>query len=311
MTAGTPKGTGRDKGRATARRAPRLPVRCHAAHWREGAGGPAHPRFVSTARSSARQSCWKSPGAPPSGGGGPRSGPPGPPNPPWPPGPPKPGQPWPPSRPGHPDRRAHRAGARDQLVGVDLAVVIVVEALDQVVEALAELGDGHLGVAVLVVALEAADDRLLHDLDPKRPILVEREDAIAVGIELLQLVGAAGVDLRLGDAAVLVGVELLDQPLRAAFHRTAGTTGAAAAEAAGLPARRRRPSPGRRRRPAGRRLWRRSADRPSTDEATESAKLGTATTAVPAQLNSRAATRILVRLGMSCSLLVRFGQEET
>src|SRR5689334_5316373 len=77
--------------------------------------------------------------------------------------------------------RATRAHVRTgELVLVDDAVIVVVEALDQAVEPAGELVESDLAVAVAVECLEGAHHRLVHLVVEQDLVLAERQHAVAV-----------------------------------------------------------------------------------------------------------------------------------
>src|SRR5262245_31239151 len=108
------------------------------------------------------------------------------------------------------------AAVAAHLVAGKLAVAIPVEPHDHAIEWLDELLDRDQTVAVVVVLLEPVDHALAHGGHPQRLVLLERELAIAVLIELGKTALARLVDLGLGEAAVLIGVVLLEQEYGAA-----------------------------------------------------------------------------------------------
>ena len=95
------------------------------------------------------------------------------------------------------------------------AIVVVVEAAEDAAVVLAELLRRDPAVAVVVMSLEAIDHALAHRVQPERLILLERQAAVAVAVELGEFRPPCLVDLGLGEPVVVIGVEGLEQPFGA------------------------------------------------------------------------------------------------
>ena len=124
------------------------------------------------------------------------------------------------------------AARRAELVGRDGAVAVPVEAGEQLVDGLRILLERHLGVAVGIVELEAPHDPLVHGVGPERLVLLERERAVGIGVEGLDLLGGDRGHLFLGDLAVARSRRSArspsprrDRPVRPSGRRTAGRRG--------------------------------------------------------------------------------------
>jgi len=85
-------------------------------------------------------------------------------------------------------------------------------------------GHGHGAIAIIIMLLEAVDHTLAHGLQPERFVFGNGECAVAICVMLGQLRGAGGEGLLFGQAAIFVGVVLLQNGLKTT---TATTTFAA------------------------------------------------------------------------------------